>query len=181
MPGAAVVRTERAYLPVGRSWSGPYKSCGPTPGLGCTPWLTGRGGFAGAFGAYMRGPTGETRFPPLLLASSEAVWLGECRANIDVVRNAPREWRKRSEVPGDDVSVLANPLVSSPDNEQRFAAHLCAKTVVDVGRNDQVHLSVLVFEQHEDDAVRSLGTLPRDDEAGNRDLLTVRSVVNIPT
>ena len=59
-------------------------------------------------------------------------------------------------------------LEATTGEEQRLAADDRAEAVVDLRRDDQVHLAELVLEQHEDDAVRRRRPLPRDGHPGER-------------
>ena len=52
--------------------------------------------------------------------------------------------------------------------DQRLAAHDRAVALVDLRRDDQVHLAELVLEQHEDDPLRGRRALARDRHAGDR-------------
>src|SRR5207244_2199655 len=65
----------------------------------------------------------------------------------------------------EDVAVLADVFEAAAREQERLAAHDCPVALVDVWRDDQVHLPEVVLEQHEDDAVRRRGTLSRDREA----------------
>ena len=76
----------------------------------------------------------------------------------------------------EDVAVAVEALVAAAREQQRLAAHDGAEALVHLRRQDQVHLRVLVLEQHEDDAVRRRGPLPRDDHAGDGDARAVRLV-----
>ena len=51
--------------------------------------------------------------------------------------------------------------------------------LVDVLRDDEVHLAVLVLEQHEHDPLRGRRPLPRDREAGEGDRRAVRRLVQL--
>ena len=57
---------------------------------------------------------------------------------------------------------------------ERLAADDRAVGLVDRRPDDQVHLAVLVLEQHEDDPVGGRRALPGDRHAGDGDLRSVR-------
>ncbi len=76
--------------------------------------------------------------------------------------------------PGDeDVAVLPDPLVAAVGEDERLGAHCRAVLLVDRRRHDQVDLSVLVLEEHEDDSVRGRRALAGDGHARDRDLQPV--------
>ena len=66
----------------------------------------------------------------------------------------------------EDVAVPLDALVAAVGEQQRLVADDRPVPLVDVLRDDQVDLAALVLEQHEDDAVRGRGPLPRDREPG---------------
>ena len=72
-----------------------------------------------------------------------------------------------------------DPLEAAADEQQRLAADDRAMALVDLGRDDQVHLAELVLEQHEDDSVRGRRALARDRHAGEGDTAAVRRLVQL--
>ena len=65
-------------------------------------------------------------------------------------------------------SLRSIALEAAAREEQRLAADDRAVALVDRRRDDQVHLAVLVLEQHEDDALRGRRALARDRHARRR-------------
>ena len=81
----------------------------------------------------------------------------------------------------EDVPVLPHPLVAAVREEQRLVADDRPMLLVHVLRDDQVHLAVLVLEQHEHDPVRRGRPLPRDREARVGHGRSVRRTVQLVT
>src|SRR5690242_18775792 len=82
------------------------------------------------------------------------------------VGNLSSEGAQRLEPVDEDVPVPVDALEAAVRKYERLAANDRAEAVVDARRDDQVHLPELVLEQHEDDAVRRRGSLPRDGQPG---------------
>src|SRR3990172_1230003 len=66
----------------------------------------------------------------------------------------------------DDVAVLSHTLVAPKYEQERLPAYDCSVLLVHLRRDDQVHLTELVLEQHEDDALRRRRALTGDRETG---------------
>ena len=76
----------------------------------------------------------------------------------------------------EDVAVLPDPLVAAAREDERLGAHGRPVPLVDLRGDDEVHLAVLVLEQHEDDAVRGRRALTGDGHARDGDLAPVRVI-----
>src|SRR5258708_22408330 len=106
---------------------------------------------------------------------SEMVGGRERRTDLGVVRGAASEWPERLDARDEHVLVAVDALEAAAGQHERLAADDRAVRVIDLRADDQVDLTVLIFEQHEDDAVCGGGPLPRDRQAGNGDLRAVRN------
>src|SRR4051812_19630014 len=107
------------------------------------------------------------------LAMPEMMRSRERSVHICTVGQLAGEWAERDELAHEDVAVPVGMLVPPPREDERLAANDGSGPVVHLRRHDQVHLRVLVYEQHEDDAVRRRRPLPCDDHAGDGDVRTV--------
>src|SRR5829696_3452502 len=92
---------------------------------------------------------------PAILPVAEMVRVRERRDEIRRAGELACERRQRLELVDEDVLVLLDPFEDSPREDQWLASDDRPVLLVDLRRDDQVHLPVLVFEQHEDDPVRS--------------------------
>ena len=99
----------------------------------------------------------------------EVVRCGEGGADLGVVRRLPGERAQALELVDQDVLVAADPLEAAAGKEKRLAADDRSVCLVDGRRDDQVHLAVLVLEEHEHDAVGSRWALAGDRHAGDLD------------
>ena len=79
----------------------------------------------------------------------------------------------------EDVPVPLDPLVAAAREDERLAAHDRPVPLVDVRRDDEVHLAVLVLEQHEHDPVRGRRALTRDRHPRERDRRPVPRLVEL--
>src|SRR5712692_723550 len=104
----------------------------------------------------------------------EVVGGGEGRTDLGVVRDTAGERAERLDARDEHVLVAVYPLEAAARKDKWLAADDRAMSLVDRRPDDQVHLAVLVLEQHEDDAVGGRGPLPRDRQARDRDLRAVR-------
>ena len=97
----------------------------------------------------------------------EMVCAGEGGAYLGITGRTTGQRAEALELVDEDVLVAADPLEAAAREQQRLAAHDGAVRLVDGRRDDQVHLAMLVLEQHEDDAVRGRRPLARDGQAGD--------------
>src|SRR5215211_3205306 len=114
-----------------------------------------------------------------LSAVPEMVRARERGDDLGRLRDAPSQRREAFELADEDVSVPLDTLVAAADEHDRLAADDPAVALVDVLRNDQVHLAVLVLEQHEDDPLGRRRALPRNRHAGERDVRAVPRLVEL--
>ena len=102
------------------------------------------------------------------------------RGRADVTSASAAAWRASGpsdvELRDEQVHVAVVALELAAREQQRLAADDRAVLLVDLRRDDQVRLAVLVLEQHEDDAVRGRRPLARDRHARDLQLRAVRRV-----
>src|SRR6266498_4143296 len=101
------------------------------------------------------------------LAASEVVRSWHRRDHFGFVGGLSGERAQGGELLHDDVPVALVAFEAAAGEQERLPPDEGPVALVHGGRHDEVHLGVLVLEEHEDDAVRSRGALARDDEAGN--------------
>src|SRR3954467_7702918 len=95
------------------------------------------------------------------------------------LRDLPRQRAERLQAVHEDVHVPVAPLETALREEQRLAAHERAIALVHRRRDDEVHLAVLVLEQHEDDALRRRRTLTRDRHPGDAYAAAVAALLEL--
>src|SRR5213592_2347797 len=96
-----------------------------------------------------RGPAIASTLP-----MAEVVGLGERGAHLSLACCVARERCEGDDLVDDHVPVLLEALEAAAREEERLAADEHAEALVDLRRDDEVHLTVLVLEEHEDDTVR---------------------------
>ena len=98
----------------------------------------------------------------------------EARSDLGLPGGLAGERAEGLDLVDEDVLVAADALEAAAGEQERLAADDRAVGLVDGRRDDQVHLAVLVLEQHEDDALGGRGALAGDGEAGDGDPRAVR-------
>ena len=102
-------------------------------------------------------------------------------AHLGEAGQLARERAEALELRDDDVDVPAHLLQAASRREQRLAAHERPVALVHLRRHHEVDETVLVLEQHEDDAVRRHGALARDRHPRHRQLAAVCRAVGSST
>ena len=93
--------------------------------------------------------------------------------DLGIVGGTASEGSERDELVDDEISVPLPAFEASTCEQERLPANERAEPLVDRRRHDEVHLAVLVLEEHEHDPVRRGGPLAGDHEAGDRDACLV--------
>ena len=99
--------------------------------------------------------------------------------HLGFARDTPGERAKRLDRVDEHVLVAPDTFEAATREQERFASNDGTVPVVDVGRNDQVHLPKLILQKHEDDAIRSRRTLPRDCHPRNGNPAAVLHLVQL--
>ena len=78
----------------------------------------------------------------------EVVGARESRDHVGGRGDPPDERREALELADEDVPVPLDALVAAADEDDRLGADDPAVALLDVIRDDEIHLAVLVLEQH---------------------------------
>src|SRR6188472_2221009 len=133
-------------------------SCDSTPSSACRA----------SWSQSERGPAMRQNLPMTKVMS-----LGKSGAHLGFAGGLAGERGEGDELVHDQVSVPLEALETAASEEEWFAANERPVPLVHLRRDDEVHLPVLVLEEHEDDAVRGGRALAGDDESRDRDPASV--------
>ena len=103
----------------------------------------------------------------------------ECGDHLRRLGDPAGELGEALELADEHVAVPLDALEAAADEDERLAADDRPVPLVDLLRDDEVHLAMLVLEQHEHDPLRGGGTLARDRHAGERDRRPVPRLVQL--